>query len=93
MISRILSAIIAIGYVIAAYFVAGGEEAFKFGIFLVLPLACIWFSDEMGSFTGIMRGQAISTKTPGCLVALGGWLLLILPVIIAVIHLVSAEEE
>jgi uncharacterized membrane protein YoaT (DUF817 family) len=93
MISRILSAIIAVGYLLVAYFAGGGEVAFKFGIFLVLPLACIWFSDAMGSFTGVMRGQAVTTKTPGRLVAFGGWLLLILPVIIAVIQFVSAKEK
>lgn len=47
----------------------------------------------MGSFTGVIRGQAITTKTPGCLVAFGGWLLLILPVIIAVIQFVSAKGK
>ena len=52
MISRILSAMIAIAYVTIAYFAGGNEAVLKLGTFLILPLACIWFSGEMGSFTG-----------------------------------------
>ena len=86
MISRILSAIISLAYLAIAYFAGGGGAALRCGIFLVLPLACIWFSEEMGSFTGVMRGQAITSTTPGCLVAFGGWLFLCLPLVIALIR-------
>lgn len=87
--SRILSGAVAVFYVTLAYFAGGGEAALKFGISLILPLACIWFSDAMGSFTGIMRGQAITSTTPGCLVAFGGWLLLLLPAMMGIVHILS----
>jgi hypothetical protein len=38
MISRILSAVIAIAYVTVAYFAGGAEAALKFGVFLILTL-------------------------------------------------------
>ena len=47
--------------------------------FLILPLACIWFSDAMGNLTGIRMGltrPAITSSTPGFAVALGGWVLM-----------------
>lgn len=84
--SNILSGIVALAYLVGAYVTAGGETTFKLGIFLILPLSCIWFSDAMGGYTGVGMGRgAITSTTPGCLVAFGGWLLLLLPVIIAAI--------
>jgi len=85
MIGKSISLLVAIAYLTTAYLHSGGEAAFKVGMFLILPLACIWFSDAMGSFTGVMRGQYINATTPGCLVAFGGWLLLALPLIIGAI--------
>ena len=85
--SKIISGIIALIYLIGAYRGAGGETAFKAGIALILPLACIWFSEELGDFSGtFMRGGGPVTQSPGWLVAAIGWLLLLLPGIIALIN-------
>lgn len=82
MISRILSSIIAVGYLVAAYFTSGLETTFKFGISLLLPLVCIWYSEAMGGYTGVShRGVSITKPTPGCFIALVGWALLLLPLI------------
>ena len=89
MVSRILSALIAIGYVSAAYLAEGGKLALTCGVYLLFPLAFIWFSEELGSFTGIVQGHGITSTTPGCFVALAGWLLLFLPVIIGLIRVFS----
>ena len=48
-------------------------------IFLLLPMACIWFGEEMGALTGVMRGQYVGAESPGWLVALLGWVILLLP--------------
>ena len=85
---RIASLIISAVYLIAAVFTKGMEGVLHLLAFLLLPLACIWFPEELGSFNGVVRGQYINTKTPGCLVAFGGWLLLALPVIIGIINAV-----
>jgi hypothetical protein len=51
---------------------------------VVFPLFCIWYREDMGGYTGptgLVR-QPINQTSPGCLVAFGGWvlLLLILPI-------------
>ena len=80
--NRIFSGALAVVYLGAAYFAGGPEAVVRVAMFLVLPLACIWYGDELGSYTGVMRGQAITAETPGCLVRFAGWLLLLLPLII-----------
>lgn len=55
--------------------VQGGIAAF---IGLVWPLAMIWFSDELGALTGIVRGRCINQETSPSLVKILGWLLLLL---------------
>lgn len=82
-ISRGISGLIALTYLGVAYFMGGGEAAFKTGMFLILPMACIWFSDSMASST---RGSS----TPGCFVLAGGWLILLIPVIVALIAAIGS---
>ena len=65
-----------------AYLIAEGEAAFKTGLFLILPMACIWFSEGMGGSTS---GPFVNSSTPGCFVAAGGWLVLLSPVIYGII--------
>ena len=54
------------------------------GYFLI-PLACIWYGDEMGGYVGTLPGPAINRQTPGWMVKLAGWVLLLLPAIIPLI--------
>lgn len=84
--SRGISVAVAIAYLLVAYFAGGGGKAvLQVTGFLVLPMACIWFSDDMGGYTGMMGHGQITSITPGCFVAFGGWLVLFLPVIVGVI--------
>jgi hypothetical protein len=48
---------------------------------LAFPLACIWFSDDLGEYyrDGTMFPE-ITTPSPGRFVRIGGWVLLLLPV-------------
>ena len=71
-------------YVVAAYAYDSAEAAFKVGVFLILPLACIWFADAMGGHTGPTTSIPITAPTPGIIVLILGWLLLLLPVAIGV---------
>ena len=59
------------------------------GGYLVVPLLCIWFGDEMGGYIGTLPGPAINKPTPGYLVKLAGWFLLFLPALIGLFSLVS----
>ena len=85
--SRTLSLLIAIAYLVLACLMApSAAKVFAslliVGGALLLPLACIWFADEMGEYVGVLPGPAINHKSPAWMVKAGGWLLLLLPVIV-----------
>lgn len=87
---RILSVIVAIAYMLFAYFFLGFSLLVKIFGFLIVGLACIWFGDELGSLTGfnLMRMMDISEKTPGIIVRSVGWLIItVVPGIICAINL------
>ncbi|MBC8205644.1 MAG: zf-TFIIB domain-containing protein [Kiritimatiellaeota bacterium] len=83
--SRILSGLVALLYLGGALFTGDSETLWRTATFLVFPLVCIWFSDAMGNYTGFIgfRSPPISQKTPGVFIALGGWLFLLSPLIVA----------
>ena len=83
--NRLLSALLAVIYVIGAGMFAGDESAYKVGMFALFPLACIWFSDAMGGFVGQSGRGYITTTSPGLVVCIMGWILLFLPIIVAVV--------
>lgn len=85
--SRALSLVVACVYLgITIYYAKPGgrivTDLFLVGVALIFPLTCIWFGEEMGEFYGAAPGPAINRKSPGWMVALGGWLLLLLPAIL-----------
>lgn len=86
LISKLLSLFVAGGYQIAALNTGGDEALLRTALFLIVPLSCIWFSEALGAFTGVTSRGAINRTTPGCFVALGGWLLLLLPLFGALIY-------
>ena len=49
---------------------------------LLFPLACIWFGDDLGTYVGMLPGPGISKTTPGWMVRLGGWFLLLMPPVV-----------
>jgi hypothetical protein len=79
--NRILSGAVAAIYVIAALATAGAEHAFLLCLYLLFPLACIWFGDAMGGFTGPAGTIGITASSPGVFVRILGWVILLLPVI------------
>jgi hypothetical protein len=80
LISRIVSLVIAIGYVVAMVIAEHGltKDSLLGGAILLLPLALIWFPEELGSYTGLVtRGGQIDTETPLGLVSAMGWFFLV----------------
>lgn len=60
------------------------EQTF-FGLFwLALSLGCIWYGDELGEGLTGARYGLISEPSPGWAVQMMGWVLLLVPVVIAV---------
>jgi hypothetical protein len=89
--NEILSGLLALIYAIGAFVGGGAEVGLKVLLFLVLPLACIWFGDEMGDYMGTLpiSGGGITNPTPSWLVRAGGWLLLLLPIIIGIVYAIT----
>lgn len=78
--SKFVAVVIAVLCIVLAFAREGHLSASvgKLVIVLLLPLALIWFPDELGSFTGyIGRGGRIGTETPPLLVSFLGWLMLL----------------
>jgi hypothetical protein len=50
---------------------------------LAFPLACIWFADDLAEYyrDGTLFPE-ITTPSPGRFVRVGGWILLVLPVLL-----------
>jgi hypothetical protein len=86
---RTVSFLIAGLYLALALLVGGLESFLRMLIFLVLPLACIWFSDTLGGGTGLTFGGGYITKpSPGFVVYFLGWVLLAMPVIAVLLSII-----
>lgn len=81
-VSRVLSVLVAIGYLVAT---VRYQQQIAFAVLqtlidLLLPLALIWFPEELASVTGnIGRGSYAAQESPAWLITALGWLVLILP--------------
>ena len=80
--SKVISGTIALGYLSVAYFFKGSIWALKATGSMVLALACIWVSEAMGGYVGGVGRGRITAPTPAFFVALGGWILLVVTVIV-----------
>ena len=81
-----MSALLALIYVIVAAVTDGAWGAFITVAFIILPLARIWFGNEMGDFQGIAFDIGITAPSPVIVVCITGWLLLSLPIVILVLE-------
>ncbi len=79
--SRLLSSLIAAGYLSIAMTSFGGETALKVGIFLLLPMSGIWFPAQMGAYMGNLSRHPITRTSPAFMVSFACWILLLVPVI------------
>jgi len=84
-IGKILSVVVAIAYSVVAIKYAG-IDSLKWCVGLLLPLAFIWFPEEIGSLTGYFRTGYVNVQTPGVFISILGWFFLLgLPVILYLI--------
>jgi uncharacterized membrane protein YoaT (DUF817 family) len=90
--SRTLSLLVSIAYLLISFFIGQPKSAREVLLVLlvvmaavVFPLACIWFADEIGEYVGALPGPGITKKSPAWMVKIGGWCLLLLPLIFGLI--------
>jgi hypothetical protein len=78
---RWISLIIAALCIIIAVMAAGLKGLLLMCMTLLLPMACIWFGDELGDLIGIggflSGGVSVTQSTPGVFVRFVGWLVLL----------------
>lgn len=79
--SRLLSSLIAAGYLAIAMTSFGGEVFLKIAIFLLLPMSGIWFPAQMGAYVGNLSRHPITSTSPAFMVSSACWFLLLVPVI------------
>lgn len=78
---RLISFSIALVYIVFTL-IFGGIYVIATIIYLIFPMAAIWFSDELGDYTGSIGRNYIDTKSPGCIVKVIGWVMLMLPLLL-----------
>jgi hypothetical protein len=90
--SRVLSLVIAAGYFCFFLFAPGPLSMQRrigtlllVAVYLLGPLLCIWFGDEMGDYSSALPGLGLDKPTPGCLIKIAGWVLLFLPIMLLLI--------
>ena len=81
LLSQTLSLLLAAAYLVTGCWTGGWQACLGILVCLSLPLACIWFPEELGDL-GAIKGRPTS-KSPASLVLFGGWILLLLPLAIA----------
>jgi hypothetical protein len=85
-----LSSSLALFYVVGIFIHSTRPELPKvllgLSAFLVLSLACIWFGDELGSRFDPLSIRGFNNPSPGWMVALLGWIILLLPVAIPLLQ-------
>ena len=55
----------------------GGMGYWKPLLGLLLPLAFIWFPEEIGNLTGYYKSGYVNVQTPGVMISFLGWFLLV----------------
>ncbi len=93
-ISKVAVVIVSLFYLIAASVFIGLEGFLRVLMILVLPLACIFFGEDMGKVTcarfGLWYGRPTITKpSPGFIVVIVGWLVLLLPFFVYILEIFS----
>jgi len=76
---KLLSLVIALGYLVSLIFAEGWrpKELVQLCVMLLVPLAFIWFPEEIGSAKGAIGHGAVDKETPDFLVSFLGWSILI----------------
>jgi hypothetical protein len=78
---KLLSLVLSAAYLVAGLASEDTEVVLPVLGFVLFSLACIWFGDEIGGYTGWIGLRPITARTPGGMIRFAGWLLLLLPAV------------
>lgn len=93
---RVVSGIVYAIWIGLALYTYGLGQAFKTAAYYILPMACIWFSDAMASYTGAMwgNGRVIDQRSHPTFLRWGGWfLLLMVPLVLLVLFVIFQKSQ
>ena len=92
--NRLLSGALALGWLFLCGVGAGTVGVLQGILALILPIACIWFADELGGLTTtvpLLGDMPVTRESPGCAVRVLGWVaLLSLTVVRVIIFMIMA---
>lgn len=76
---RIASGIVFAVWIGLAFYTRGLGQAFRTGAYYSLPMSCIWFSEAMADYTGVLlgKGRAIDERSHPTFLRWGGWFVLL----------------
>ena len=77
--NRKLSVVAAIAYITVAWCVSGARAAFQMGVFCLLPLTFIWFSDTLRLPKASAPPATGSNPSAGMMIRVAGWMIMLLP--------------
>jgi hypothetical protein len=90
--NKILSSLVCIVYGICALWSGGALALLQIIGIVVFPLGFIWYSDEIGSYTGATSSGWITSPTPAWIVCIFGWIFLLAPGIFAIYSIATRKH-
>ena len=76
--AKLISLAIATIYVVSLGVTRSLEATVQFSMFLLLPLALIWFPEQLGRATGyFVKGSYVDSESPPILLSILGWFFLL----------------
>ncbi|HBC85472.1 MAG TPA: hypothetical protein DCZ94_00815 [Lentisphaeria bacterium] len=90
MVSKVASILVALFYLAMVYAYQDSSAVLDTLILLIIPLGCIWFSDEIGG-TDSGLGEESSKKSAQKIVAAAGWLILLAPMLFKGISILTRK--
>jgi hypothetical protein len=76
--AKLISLAIAVVYVVSLGVTRSLETTVQCSVFLLLPLALIWFPEQLGRATGFfVKGSYVDAESPPILLSILGWFFLL----------------
>ena len=78
-VERLVSLVVLSIYLAIAFRQGGAASALGAVPYTLLPLACIWFAEQLTDYRGWGNLHLVTDFSPAVLIRIGGWILLLLP--------------